>query len=383
MKIGIVIRRLHTHGGTERRTRELLRYLLEAGHEVHLFAEEWESKLAQGLICHRIYTIKAARWLKALSFALLAARATRKYDLDLVHSQARTYADDLATLGGACHADYLDHFLAGLPPLRRAWERNHPFNRITMALEKAQYRRCARLILNSNLAVQGLLRYFPWAEPKCRIIYNGVDPDFFRPDAETRAALREKLQVKENHPVVFLFVGSGFERKGLSEFLRAFALVRERYSACEMQGIVVGRGDIDLYRAQAADLGIDGQVVFAGAVAHTRPFYCAADVFVLPTRFDPYANVTNEALACGLPVITTRTNGASEILTPKEGFVVRDADDIEGISAAMELLLDGPRRLEMSANARRLALLHSWKETANRTLEVYGELLEERKSGDD
>lgn len=382
MNIGIVIRRFNTRGGTERRTAELVRGLLEEGHEVQLFAEAWEAELVEELACHRIHTIKAARWLKALSFAVLAARATRRCDLDLVHSQARTYADDLATLGGGCHADYLDHFLADRPALRQAWERNHPFNRVTRALEKAQYRRCARIILNSNLARQGLVRYFPWAEEKCRVIYNGVDTEFFHPDMRWRREFRSQLQAAED-TVVFLFVGSGFARKGLAEFLRGLSLTQQRQPRTKIMALVVGNGDFPFYRARAKELGIEQQAVFTGAVADTRQFYCAADVFVLPTKFDPYANSTNEALASGLPVITTRTNGAHEILSPREGYVIERADDTEAMAAAMTTLLNEELRRELSQNARRLALLHPWPKTARKTIELYEQVITERRTKHD
>ncbi len=382
MKIGIVIRRFHTRGGTERRTRELVRWLLDAGHEVHLFAEAWDNELTDGISSHRIRTVKLARWLKALSFAVLAAQATRKWNLDLVHSQARTYADDVATLGGGCHADYLDHFLEDAPPLQRIWERNHAFNRVTMALEKAQYRRCSRLILNSSFAMRGLLRYFPDARAKCRVVHNGVDSEFFRPDIELRKKMRATLAVPEG-ALIFLFAGSGFARKGLAEFLRAFALTQQSRPGCHMLGLVVGHGNLPFYRTLAGDLDIDQHIIFGGAAADTRPFYCASDVFVLPTKFDPFANTTNEALASGLPVITTHTNGASEILTPKEGYVVERSTDIEELSAAMRALLDKERCATMSANARQTALLHPWSQTANKTLEVYEEILRERQTSHD
>ncbi|NIM05481.1 MAG: glycosyltransferase, partial [Armatimonadetes bacterium] len=131
------------------------------------------------------------------------------------------------------------------------------------------------------------------------------------------------------------------------------------------------------------DLDIDQHIIFGGAAADTRPFYCASDVFVLPTKFDPFANTTNEALASGLPVITTHTNGASEILTPKEGYVVERSTDIEELSAAMRALLDKERCATMSANARQTALLHPWSQTANKTLEVYEEILRERQTSHD
>jgi UDP-glucose:(heptosyl)LPS alpha-1,3-glucosyltransferase len=376
MKIGIVIRRLNTRGGTERRTSELIKGLLAAGHEIHLFAESWEEDLARELHCHKIYSFKLTRWLKVLSFAASAADAVKKWPLDLIHSQARTYADDLATLGGGCHADYLDHLLADMPPSRQRWERWQLFNRVTLALERAQYRRCARLILNSNLAKEGLLRYYPEAANKCRVIHNGVDGDFFQPNAEMRQQWRDRLGLSE--AVVFLFVGSGFERKGLGEFIQALALTQQRHPQRALRGLVVGNGDIPAYQTLAERLGLGDKMLFVGAAADPRPYYCAGDVFVLPTRFDPYANTTNEALASGLPVITTRSNGASERVSPEVGYVINLTGDIETMAAAMGELLDDNRRRTLGRRAREIALQHPWSEVTRQTLAVYDEILAER-----
>jgi UDP-glucose:(heptosyl)LPS alpha-1,3-glucosyltransferase len=190
------------------------------------------------------------------------------------------------------------------------------------------------------------------------------------------------LQIEES-ATLFLFVGSGFARKGLAEFLQALALTRKAHPDSDMLGLVVGRGDISFYQALARDLGIGERLTFAGGAADTHPYYCAADVFVLPTRFDPFANTTNEALACGLPVITTRTNGAAEIVSPEEGFVVEQSSDVQEMAEAMGALLNQERRQEMSANARRKALQHPWKENVRKTLEVYEEILMERQGKHD
>jgi UDP-glucose:(heptosyl)LPS alpha-1,3-glucosyltransferase len=376
MKIGIVIRRLNTRGGTERRTSELIKGLLAAGHDLHLFAESWEEDLARELHCHKVYSFKLTRWLKVLSFAASAAAAVKKWPLDLIHSQARTYADDLATLGGGCHADYLDHFLADSSPSRQRRERWHLFNRVTLAVERAQYHRCARLILNSNLAKAGLLRYYPEAADKCRVIHNGVDGDLFQPNAEMRQQWRDKLGLQE--AVVFLFVGSGFERKGLGEFIQALALTQQRHPHRALRGLVVGNGDIPNYQTMAERLGLGDKMLFVGAAADTRPYYCAGDIFVLPTRFDPYANTTNEALASGLPVITTRGNGASERVSSEVGYVVSHTGDIEALAAAMGELLDEARRRATGRRAREVALQHPWAEVTRQTIAVYEEILEER-----
>jgi UDP-glucose:(heptosyl)LPS alpha-1,3-glucosyltransferase len=267
--------------------------------------------------------------------------------------------------------------LAKQPPARQARERHTLFNRVTLALEKAQYHNCARLILNSHFGKAGLLRYYPEVEPKCRVIHNGIDGDFFKPNGEMREHWRNKLGLQE--AVVFLFVGSGFERKGLKEFIQALALAQRQHSNQRLAGLVAGHGDIPAYQAQAKDLGIGEQVIFAGRVDDPRSYYCAGDIFVLPSRFDSYANTVNEALATELPVITTSTTGASEIVGREIGYVIKHTEEVEAIAAAMGELLDKDRRREMGRQAREVALQHPWSEVTRQIIAVYEEILAERK----
>lgn len=182
--------------------------------------------------------------------------------------------------------------------------------------------------------------------------YNGVDAARFSPTPRFlyREAKRRDLGIGDGDLAV-LFVGQGFSRKGLGTLLDALGSLRLRGLALRL--IVVGRGARGPWMARAERLGLGARVVFAGHVVDTDAFYAAADVFALPTFFDPFANATLEAMASGLPVITSRSNGAAEVLRPGvDGLVIDRADDVLGLAEALVSLTDPAVRAAMGERAR-------------------------------
>ncbi|HYL80565.1 MAG TPA: glycosyltransferase family 4 protein, partial [Candidatus Acidoferrum sp.] len=120
-----------------------------------------------------------------------------------------------------------------------------------------------------------------------------------------------------------------------------------------------------------------GRVTFVGPVPDPESYYAAADAMALPTFFDPFANVTLEAMASGLPVVTSRSNGASEILRPGvDGLVIDRADDVHALAEALASLQDPARRAALGEHARETALKYPWEGPLGKTLEVYREVAE-------
>nr|WP_277988848.1 glycosyltransferase [Ramlibacter ginsenosidimutans] len=204
------------------------------------------------------------------------------------------------------------------------------------------------------------------------VIRNGVDLQRFRPPTpEERADARARLAWPSERSV-FLFVGSGFERKGVAAALRAFAVgpLRERALL-----VIVGedkrRGR---YERLARRLGLADSVRFTGAQDDVLPYYQGADAFVLPTLYDPQSNAVLEAMACGLPPITTRSCGVAELLSPASGRVV-DADDIPALAAALADLQDRARARALGAEARRAVEPYSLQRMTDDYLALYARLL--------
>ena len=168
-----------------------------------------------------------------------------------------------------------------------------------------------------------------------------------------------------------IHVGSGFERKGVETILRAMARAS---AACHL--IVVGGDKREArYQSLAAELGIASRVHFAGVQRDTRPYYAAADAFLMASLYEPFANASMEALAMGLPVVTSTKSGAAEILEQGKTGYVCDALDVGGFSAAIDALANRERRLAMSAAARDLAQRFTVDAMTAQLLSLYHRLL--------
>jgi UDP-glucose:(heptosyl)LPS alpha-1,3-glucosyltransferase len=166
-----------------------------------------------------------------------------------------------------------------------------------------------------------------------------------------------------------LFVGSGYERKGLPTLLRALAQMRRQ----DAQLWVVGRDKQEaVMRSLAQTLGVDSRVMFLGGQTDVRPFYGAADLFVLPTRYDPLPNAALEALACGLPLVTTGNCGAAELLSRESGAVVAP-DDSLALAASLDEVCG---RAGVMRDAARASVAHlDLAQMAARLMALYAELL--------
>ncbi|MBN1591287.1 MAG: glycosyltransferase family 4 protein, partial [Pirellulales bacterium] len=144
--------------------------------------------------------------------------------------------------------------------------------------------------------------------------------------------------------------------------------------------VVVGGKHLGRFSRTARRLGVDRRVHFVGAVDDTVPYYAAADVYVHPTFYDPCSLVVLEALASGLPVVTTRQNGASELLVDRrDGVLLDDPADVNELLRRVEPLLEPARRRAMGQAARQLALQHTFSRNIDELVAVYEEIDQRRR----
>ncbi len=204
----------------------------------------------------------------------------------------------------------------------------------------------------SDYVKQSVRAFYPLPDHKLATLFNAVDLQKFDPAArpQARAEMRSQYQISESTTLAVM-VAQDFARKGLAEALRALAVVRQ--ANVDMKLLVVGSGDVTFYKRLATRSGVGGHVIFAGRSDDVYAAYAAADLFVLPTRHDPCSLVVLEALAMGVPVISTRQNGATEIMTDGvHGSVLPTATDIPSLAAAMQKWADPAAR----ASAREACL---------------------------
>lgn len=371
VKVAVLRRRWSRAGGGERFAQALVEALAQAGHEVHLFAERWREPPA-GVQVHRVVTLPGGSALRTLVYAVLAPRAARRAGAEIVHSLERTTDQDIYRAGEGCHRQWLELRRRHLGS--RAWrERWRPFHRVVLALEERICRRGAArlLVVNSRLVETGFRRFYRPLGVPMAIIRNGVDLARFSPDLRqsARAAARQGLGL-EPGDLTLLLIGSGFARKGLGTAVRALAAVSRLPAVPRL--LVAGRGESPRFLAVARQLGVERQVRFLGPRDDTQALYAAADLVVLPSVYDPASTATLEAMAMGVPVVTTTTNGSSEVIEHGvSGWLLRDPDDAQGLARVVEEAADASRRERIGRAARDAVEAWPWERTVRETLELY------------
>ena len=332
MKLGLLRYQYHHTGGAERTLGLLARGLLQRGHEVHIVCAKWSGEEVPGVYLHRVEGGYGKE------FAGAAVGALNRLGLDTFLSLERAPQSPLVRAGDGCHAAWLARRERYENPLKRLSFRLNPKHRATLDLEREMFTWPAlqKVVANSRLVAAELQEYFGLGPDKVELVYNGVDRAALAPalDQKVRASAREELGLRKGEPGV-LFLGSGFERKGLAFALKALAKLKQG------RLVVAGSDRTAHYKALAARLGVGGRVSFLGPRRDPERLLAAADCLLLPTIYDPCANSCLEALCAGVPVVTTRANGAGELVkSGQSGMVVEEPSDAGALALAVEKALE-------------------------------------------
>jgi len=381
VKVALVhMRHAHT-GGTERYLNDLARHLAEREHEPVVVCRSHEHAPHPGVRFEVLRNVTVGSGWRMWAFARAVERHVRSADYDLVFGLGKTWTHDVIRLGGGLHQTYLD--LAHddtLSAADRVLGKGRVKQRLALAIERRALRPGAyrKVVTNSEMVKRDAVARHAIPLEAIEVIHNGVDLERFHPGNRERvgAALRSELGFEEGQPVV-LFLGTGYGRKGLDLVQDAFAqLARERPQA---RLLVVGYDSSRAaYEARGKRLGIAAQSRYLGGRRDPEACYAAADVYVLPTRYDPFANSTLEALATGLPVITTDTNGGAELIDDGvQGDVVACADGPGPIHAALARWCEPERRRAGARAARARAEEHGIEAKLEATTRLLSELAAE------
>ena len=337
LRVAIVRQRYNPYGGAERFIERALPALERSGVEVSLIARSWKSGVT-GWESRKVMLANppyAGNLWRDRSFARAATNAWEAGNFDLVQSHERIPGCDLYRAGDGVHAEWLDIRRAAAEPLERLGIALNPYHRFVCAAERRMFEhpRLRAVICNSNMVREEIRRRFGLAPEKLHVIHNGVDLEHFHPRHRTalRAAARAELGAAAGE-TLFLFVGSGFARKGLDAAIGALAGCGD----APYRLAVAGR-DRDAVRfvALAAARGMGDRVRLLGGRDDVRPLYAAADCFILPTRYDPFPNTALEALAMGVPAIVGRRSGAAETVRHGENGWLCEPEDVAGLVQSM------------------------------------------------
>jgi UDP-glucose:(heptosyl)LPS alpha-1,3-glucosyltransferase len=352
---------LPAKGGMATYISDLARRLARDGHGVRLLSCRWDAAaLPSQVRYHAIPAPTGPRFLRPWRFAAHCAESLRSVPHDVSLGFDKTWGQDILYPQGGLHAASANHNLFKYAsPLARglaaALKWVDPAAWSFARLERRQYLGPDRpLVLVNSRMVQGhFARYYGLGSERVRVLYSAIDPGRFAADDRPRRRdeMRRAWGVGPDTPVA-LFVAMNYRLKGLAPLLRAVGRMRER----DFRLVVVGDPRTRRWEALARREGAADRVHFAGFRADPRDAYFGADFLVHPTFYDPCSLVVLEALACGLPAVTTRHNGASELLTPPtDGLVVDDPHDADALAAAMTWFLEPARRSAAAVAARQTA----------------------------
>ncbi len=358
MKLALLTRRFDPQGGgTERDLMVTARYLLEAGHEVTAYASEIRGE-SSCFPVKRVGTLAPTRTGHLLAFALAAPAAARRDGNDLVISFARTVGADVLRSGGSAHASYVAAARRWRGRISAAAMPLLPYHRAQMMIERMGFRspRLKLAIAVSNLVRDDLIARFGLDGKRVVTLYNGVDLERFHPaesDAR-RCRLRADLGMPTHIPLV-LFVGNGFGRKGLRFLIEALARL-----GSNARLVVIGADRADrAYRDLARRLKLAPRVHFVGARSDVENFFEAADAFAMPSLFEPFGNVVMEAMASGLPALTSAQSGVAELMPQAmERYVVPNPADVADMSVRLHEMLEAGA--DVRAKCREVAEEYSW-----------------------
>lgn len=367
-------------GGCETYIADLSRRLVDDGHEVHLYACRWEAEaLPKEMRYHTLTVPSGPRFLRPWRFSASCIAALQNNPHHVSVGFDKTWGQDVLYPQGGLHAASAEHNIAkhrnrlarGVARIVKKLDLAHwSFSR----LERKQYLGPDRptIVVNSNLVAGHFQEYFNIKPERLRVVHSAIDPGRFT--HADRPKLRQEWRQQwgiDNEETIALFVAMNYRLKGLEPLLRAVACLPENHP---FRLLVVGNPRFQTFKRLADRLGIGRRVLFLGPRRDVHLCYYAADFLVHPTFYDPCSLVVLEGMACGLPVITTRFNGASEFLhPPREGFVLNDPHDYQQLAWFMTQLFDRARRAACAEAARKAAAHWTFDHHYRRLMEIFTE----------
>ena len=363
LSIAFVRRGYSPTGGAEAYLKRLAPGVIEAGHDVQLVAtNDWpDGEWPFGSITH-------LRSKSPIEFASELERMRAQFPFDVLFSLERVWSCDVYRAGDGVHRAWLERRRKFELPLKRFVRSLSSKHQDLLRLEQSLFSgsNAKRVIAGSQMVKDEIINLYGYPADKIDIVRNGVPLEKFRFNPELREKSREELNLKPDQ-IALLFAGSGWERKGLLFAIEAAALRGDR----KMRLLVAGRGNARLYKTRRLRFWSEEPVQFLGEVADMLRVYAAADIFILPTIYDPFSNACLEALACGLPVITTRSNGFSEIIeNAVHGSIIDHAGDLLALRDAIRLWSDPSRRAAARSTNSQLAAQFDISQNINETLAI-------------
>jgi UDP-glucose:(heptosyl)LPS alpha-1,3-glucosyltransferase len=373
LRIAFARRGYSPSGGAESYLKRLAQGIVDHGHETVLVAtEDWPANEWP------LGSVIRLRANSPIGFANELEKLRPQLRCNILTSLERVWSCDVYRAGDGIHRAWLNRRQKFEMPLQRFVRGINRKHQDILKLEESLFvqRGVHRVIANSEMVKKEIVDLYGYPADKIDIVRNGVPLEKFRFDPALREKSRNDLKLKPDE-VALLFAGSGWERKGLRFAIEAFELCRDR----KLRLLVAGRGDARGYRPKR--FFTEEPVRFLGEIADLQSIYTAVDIFILPSIYDPFSNACLEALATGLPVVTTRDNGFWEIIEDGvHGSIVEPANNVMALRDAIRFWSDESRRSAARSTIIERASQFDISRSVEATLQILFQSLSNSRSPD-
>ena len=303
-------------------------------------------------IIHSIFPNFLPSWLRLILFNLqvILFKGDKLY-----FSLERILYPDIYRAGDGVHKVFLEI---------ESKSKLNPLHKILLFIERRCLNNAKVIIANSKMVKQDIIKSYDIDPTKIEVLYNGFEILEKKSYQSSLSKLTKEFNINTGQPII-LYVGSGYKRKGVYEFLQILSQLDNK----DFVAFIVGNEKkIKYYIKLVKDLSLENQVKIVGSRRDISDFFNICDIFLFPSHYEPFGNVILEAMCYGSVVFTTKQTGASEILdkefimsNPKDFSVVKKIDD----------LLDDPSSLEENKQKNlRISQKFSVQKNSEKTLEL-------------
>lgn len=384
MRIGIVAEWVDAwRGGAETSTLQFIHCLMERGIEVHLFTRSRPSP-TPGLLVHTVGGASMSRTRQTVTFAHRVDLTLRSIELDLVHAISPCLSAHIYQPRGGTVAETIERNIAlrrskAAQSVKRCANRLNLKQRYQLAVERKLFgnSNAPTVVAISDYVVRQLRHHYALPDSRIRKIYNGVTPESTSEDERDRDrnTIRSEFGIPKTDLLV-LTIAHNFRLKGVQRWMEALARLINEDGVNDVRSLVIGKGDSKRWHDLAARMNLNQHLTFTGPTERVHAFMHAADVLVHPTYYDPCSRVVLEAMAGGLPCVTTCWDGASEMVRDGvSGYVLDDPWDVEALADRVKRLRDGSVRQRFGHCARESAETLTMDRHASEMIQLYEELM--------
>lgn len=364
-------------GGAERYAAQICSRLAKNGHKILIFSESFKNTGETDARLIKVPRTSLHGFSRTSNFHYAVQKILKNHNFDISYSLSRTYPSDVFRVSEQIHTEWMKIAYSD-------WQKYNPRHSGILKLEKKIYstENTSAIVTNSMLTKNQIIANFAYPEEQIHFIGNGVDRLKFFPTTEKDeiCKIRGKLAFPDDK-FVLLFIAANFKIKGFKSILETLSKI-----PCEIRRkllVVAVGGDLDSKGTETLEKhGMEKIVRFEGRRNNMRDYYVASDMLFYPSLYEPFANVCLEASACGLPVLTTATNGSCEVIKHDSGgFIVPSPANTELMAGHIVRVMNmsPAERSSFSQNAIRGTEHYDWGKHVT-TLEKLFESLARKKS---